>query len=278
MAVLAAGTTIGGVDVVAELRRLGAGGVSGGGGASSTASADRADVAIKLMTARTIRVNLASSSAVPFDGTANITPGITGILPKANGGTGNTVGTVDQLSSARLFTVNLAKSDGVNFDGTANAEIGVTGVLPVEKGGTGTTTGIPDTSKLKNPRNLGVNLAKAGTVSFDGSADATLGVSGILPIANGGTGNNAGIAEYAKSLAQSCVLGVLLNSNAMANFDGTTGVLFGCTGVLPIEKGGTGQSGMEGTDYNTIRYRGIAFVQGTPAVGPVNGGMIFTYV
>lgn len=178
MAVLAAGTTIGGVDVVAELRRLGAGGVSGGGGASSTASADRADVAIKLMTARTIRVNLASSSAVPFDGTANITPGITGILPKANGG----------------------------------------------------------------------------------------------------TGNNAGIAEYAKSLAQSCVLGVLLNSNAMANFDGTTGVLFGCTGVLPIEKGGTGQSGMEGTDYNTIRYRGIAFVQGTPAVGPVNGGMIFTYV
>lgn len=226
MAVLAAGTTIGGVDVVAELRRLGAGGVSGGGGASSTASADRADVAIKLMTARTIRVNLASSSAVPFDGTANITPGITGILPKANGGTGNTVGTVDQLSSARLFTVNLAKSDGVNFDGTANAEIGVTGVLPIEKGGTGTTTGIPDTSKLKNPRNLGVNLAKAGTVSFDGSADATLGVSG----------------------------------------------------VLPIEKGGTGQSGMEGTDYNTIRYRGIAFVQGTPAVGPVNGGMIFTYV
>lgn len=44
--------------------------------------------ATKLQTARTIQTNLASTSAASFDGTANITPGITGILPITNGGTG----------------------------------------------------------------------------------------------------------------------------------------------------------------------------------------------
>lgn len=44
--------------------------------------------AAKLTTIRTIRTNLASTTAANFDGTANITPGVTGILPVANGGTG----------------------------------------------------------------------------------------------------------------------------------------------------------------------------------------------
>lgn len=49
-----------------------------------------ADSATKLTTARTIRTNLASTSAASFDGSANITPGVTGTLPIANGGTGAT--------------------------------------------------------------------------------------------------------------------------------------------------------------------------------------------
>ena len=44
--------------------------------------------AIKLKNARTIQTNLASTSTASFDGTANITPGVTGILPITNGGTG----------------------------------------------------------------------------------------------------------------------------------------------------------------------------------------------
>ena len=44
----------------------------------------------KLTTARTIRTNLGSTSTASFDGSANITPGITGTLPIANGGTGAT--------------------------------------------------------------------------------------------------------------------------------------------------------------------------------------------
>ena len=46
--------------------------------------------ATKLATARTITANLASGTAGSFDGSANITVGVTGTLPIANGGTGAT--------------------------------------------------------------------------------------------------------------------------------------------------------------------------------------------
>ena len=46
--------------------------------------------ATKLSTARTIQTNLASAASTAFDGSANITPGVSGILPVANGGTGAT--------------------------------------------------------------------------------------------------------------------------------------------------------------------------------------------
>lgn len=49
-----------------------------------------ANTATKLATARTITANLASSTAGRFDGSANITVGVTGTLPIANGGTGAT--------------------------------------------------------------------------------------------------------------------------------------------------------------------------------------------
>lgn len=49
-----------------------------------------AAAATKLATARTIRTNLASTSTASFDGTANVTPGVTGTLPAGNGGTGQT--------------------------------------------------------------------------------------------------------------------------------------------------------------------------------------------
>ena len=41
----------------------------------------------KLVNSRTIRTNLASTLTASFNGTANITPGVTGVLKIANGGT-----------------------------------------------------------------------------------------------------------------------------------------------------------------------------------------------
>lgn len=53
--------------------------------------------AATLTTARTIQTDLASTSSASFDGSANITPGVTGTLGVANGGTGQTTYTNGQL-------------------------------------------------------------------------------------------------------------------------------------------------------------------------------------
>lgn len=58
-------------------------------------------------------------------------------------------------------------------------------------------------SKLATPRKLGVNLQSSSFQDFDGTADATnIGVSGVLPIANGGTSTSDGVINttaYANS-------------------------------------------------------------------------------
>lgn len=61
--------------------------IANGGTGNTTGNAVSAT---KLATARTIRTNLSSTSASSFNGTANITPGVTGTLPIASGGTGGT--------------------------------------------------------------------------------------------------------------------------------------------------------------------------------------------
>ena len=64
-----------------------------GVGASGTwgiSVSGNAATATKLANARTIQTNLGSTSSASFNGTANITPGVTGTLAVANGGTGAT--------------------------------------------------------------------------------------------------------------------------------------------------------------------------------------------
>ena len=58
-------------------------------------------------------------------------------------------------------------------------------------------------SKLETARKLGVNLQSSSFRYFDGTADATnIGVTGVLPVANGGTSTNDGVINtiaYANS-------------------------------------------------------------------------------
>lgn len=115
-----------------------------------------ANTATKLATARTITANLASSTAGSFDGSANITVGVTGTLPIANGGTG--------LTSAPSMLVNLASTTATS-PLQASPRPGVTGTLPIANGGTGQTTA----AGVRNALGLG-NTTEA------------------VPIANGGTG------------------------------------------------------------------------------------------
>ena len=74
----------------AQVGALASNGKAATAGTADTAKAcsGNAATATKLATARSIRTNLASGSAVNFDGSANMAPGVTGVLPIANGGTG----------------------------------------------------------------------------------------------------------------------------------------------------------------------------------------------
>ena len=96
--------------------------------------AGNAGSATKLATARTIQTNLASTSAASFNGTTNITPGVTGTLPVANGGTGKSnlgavnVGSANKLSTPRSINVSGTglTGTGKSFDGSGNITIPIT--------------------------------------------------------------------------------------------------------------------------------------------------------
>lgn len=86
--------------------------VARGGTGNTTGNAA---TATKLATARSIQVKLGSTSAVNFDGSANITPGVSGTLALSNGGTGQTTWygahkalgvQVDSLNTSSLSTLN----------------------------------------------------------------------------------------------------------------------------------------------------------------------------
>ena len=77
----------------------------------NAATATTATKANQLTTARNIQTNLASTAAASFNGTANVTPGVTGVLPIANGGTGRTDGRADPkiipLANINLRELNM---------------------------------------------------------------------------------------------------------------------------------------------------------------------------
>lgn len=135
---------------------------------------------------------------------------ISGTLPTANGGTGNTNGTVPKLTTARTIRTNLASTSTASFDGSANVTPGVTGVLPAANGGTGNANGTID--KLTTARTIRTNLGSTSTASFDGSANVTPGVTGVLSIAHGGTG-----ASSASSALTN--LGVTISNTAIQSGD-----------------------------------------------------------
>ena len=121
----------------------------------------------KLSTARTIRTNLSSTSTASFNGTANITPGITGILAVSHGGTG--------ASSASTARTNLGAAAAEH---THSFTDDITGTVPVSRGGTGAW-------------DAGAARTNLGAAAKDHDHSASDITSGTLPIARGGTGSTS---------------------------------------------------------------------------------------
>ena len=142
-------------------------------------------------------------------GTTDLTSDVTGILPVANGGTGqNSLGSVNisDLNNDSGFTTNTGDINRVQFStSSGNAQVTSgnadftfsTGSSPMSITNSGTTinVSIADAStSAKGAARFSSNnfAASSGAISIkSGGVDLTDEVTGILPVANGGTGQNS---------------------------------------------------------------------------------------
>jgi len=146
-----------------------------------------------LETARTIHVNLASTTAASFNGSVNVSPGVTGTLPIANGGTGATTATgvltnlgitataaeLNKLDGVTATTTELNYIDGV----TSNIQTQLNAKLPNTTTYAGSSSvGGSATSAEKVNTNLIIKLNSGTTegtnlFTFNGSTAKTIDVT-----------------------------------------------------------------------------------------------------
>lgn len=123
-----------------------------------------ASTSTKLATTRSVQTNLASTSATNFDGTANITPGVTGVLGTDNGGNGNLIGQAQSVNSLALTIQGFAVGNTITATQTL---AGIKGKLYGNYTGTiGTTTG---TFAVEVTSNGDSAMAVLARLSGDGS-------------------------------------------------------------------------------------------------------------
>ena len=161
-----------------------------------------ASTATKLATARNITVNLASESAASFDGSAAVTPGVSGVLPAANGGTGS----ASAIVNAGKYAILRKAGDGnyMWYTNTANGAfyatsdngLGKFGTLPVAQGGTGVTS-LTDLATAMKSKSI-----ETGSYTGTGSTTADVkitftNVPKFIAIYGEGTVNNGTVKSYA---------------------------------------------------------------------------------
>lgn len=150
-------------------------------------------------------------------------------LSVANGGTGNNSGTSSSVTTTEdttntLYVVGVTSNATTTLKRDTSVTVKgntITGNLVGSV--TGNVTGNAGSAdKLKTGRTLKVNLAStSASTSFDGTANISdIGVSGILPVANGGTGANSlsnlsvGTATNATNATTATKLNIDAGSNA----------------------------------------------------------------
>lgn len=136
--------------------------------------------------------------------------------------TGN-ASTATKLATARTI-------GGVPFDGSAN--ISLPGVNAV--GNQNTTGNAATATKLATARSLQTNLASTAAASFDGSGNASPGITGVLGIGNGGTG--------ASTVAGSGTAGKVLISGASTTAAAPTWRVLSAADIPTLNQSTTGNA------------------------------------
>ncbi len=192
-----------------------------------------ASSATKLATARTIQTNLGSTSSASFNGTANITPGVTGTLPIANGGTGATT------ASAALTALGAAASshthnDYVNQNAFSNVVVGSTTVVADTTTDTLTLAGsnvtiTPDTTNDKitigiTKENVTDALGYTPPTSDTTYENATTSAAGLMSATDKEKldGIEEGANNYSLPTASSTTLGGVKTTSSVTSVSGYT--------------------------------------------------------
>ena len=157
-----------------------------------------AETANQLSSPVNLQVNLSSIESSSFNGSSDTAIGVTGVLPIENGGTNastlpnarkSLLGESMTTSNSKYF---LTVNDNWINGGCLSIE-NVKSVLAINNVNNTADSDktVAKANALTNSVNLITDLASSGSISFNGTKDSALGVSGILPISNGGTGQSS---------------------------------------------------------------------------------------
>jgi len=186
-----------------------------------------------------------------------------GVLPVASGGTGDSTLTNHGVmlgQGTSPVVVTAVGATGTVLKGVTGADpafaavnltTDVTGTLPVANGGTGAAT-LTSHGVLIGNGTSAVSVTAAGTATTvlhgNASGDPTFGavalttdVSGILPVANGGSGKTTAVAAYDALSAQ----GTDIASATTTDLSAATGAYVNITGSVTITGLGTATAGTQ---------------------------------
>lgn len=130
--------------------------------------------------------------------------------------------------------------------------------------------------KLETARSITTDLASE-EAAFDGSEDVTPGVSGVLPVAHGGTGAStltSGAALIGNGTGAVTTRNITNNTSNSSGIAGSTNLLTMNTLKNALNRA-TGLAAAD-TGYTTYMARGIALVTAAPS-SMKNGTVAFVY-
>ena len=111
--------------------------------------------------------------------------------------------------------------------------------------------------KLTNSRTLQVNLASTSGVSFNGSSNASIGVTGVLPIANGGTGGSTATTARTNLAVPGLKTDGSYMGLTLSDGSDDAWIRTSKNGLIPYKSGGYSQLGTSTWPFSTSYVKEI---------------------